>query len=325
MAAYVIMRTEKRKLSSLGKIDAHHERRKEEYRSNPDIDPSRSHLNYHIIRPEKSYRALALERIQTVGARKRKDSVILQDTLVTATPEWILAKPPNEQAAFFDCAFEFFENEFGRENIISAVVHLDEKTPHMHLCFVPITKDGRLSSKEVIGGPNGLVRLQDRFYEHMHQRYPDLDRGISKKITKREHIPTYVFKNADELIAHRQVIAGAIHVLKGPANEKEKASALETLSRYAPKMQNVENEIRTTERFLDALKEEISTFRSTMPTKKMGELVKMRDQAQTLLRKYQAVQKLKEQIPPEVWKDLLTENRKKASRGREKTGNNLGK
>lgn len=48
MANYAIMRIEKRKLGAVGRICNHHERLKAEYKSNPDIDPSRTHLNYHI-------------------------------------------------------------------------------------------------------------------------------------------------------------------------------------------------------------------------------------------------------------------------------------
>ena len=52
-----------------------------------------------------------------------------------------------EVRAFFQHAVDFLRNELGEDRLISAVVHMDEKTPHMHVSFVPITKDGRLSAK----------------------------------------------------------------------------------------------------------------------------------------------------------------------------------
>ena len=158
MANYAIMRIEKRKLPSVGRINKHHERLKEEYKSNPDIDRGRTGTNYHIIAPSLPYRDAVLARIEQAGARRRKDSVVLQDCFVGGTPDWLKEKSREEQRAYFSHAYQFFEDNFGKENIISAVVHMDEATPHMHLCFVPITKDGRLSSKDIIGGPQGLGR-----------------------------------------------------------------------------------------------------------------------------------------------------------------------
>ena len=79
MANYAIMRIEKRKLPSVGRINKHHERQKKEYKSNPDIDRERTGLNYHIVQPPGPYREAALARIEQAGARRRKDSVVLQD------------------------------------------------------------------------------------------------------------------------------------------------------------------------------------------------------------------------------------------------------
>ena len=94
--AYAIIRIEKRKISSCSAIEKHHERKKEQYKSNPNIDPALTPLNYHLVQPTKSYRMMALERIEEVGAKRRKDSVVLQDGLLTATPEWIMEKSPEE-------------------------------------------------------------------------------------------------------------------------------------------------------------------------------------------------------------------------------------
>ena len=73
--AYAIIRIEKRKIGSCAAIEKHHERKKEQYKSNPDIDPALTPLNYHLVQPTKSYRMMALERIEEVGAKRRKDSV----------------------------------------------------------------------------------------------------------------------------------------------------------------------------------------------------------------------------------------------------------
>ena len=74
-----------------------------------------------------------------------------------------------------------------------------EKTPHMHLCFVPLTEDGRLTAKEIVGTKKKLTQWQDRFWEHMVKKYPDLERGESASETGRDHIPPRLFKEAVHL------------------------------------------------------------------------------------------------------------------------------
>ena len=95
---------------------------------------------------------------------------------------------------FFEEALRFLEQHQSKETIISAVVHMDEKTPHMHLCFVPLTEDGRLSAKDIIGNKKKLTWWQDEFWKHMVKKFPDLERGESASQTGRDHIPPRVFK-----------------------------------------------------------------------------------------------------------------------------------
>ena len=104
-----------------------------------------------------------------VGCRVRKDSVKFVDTLVTVSPEFAKAHEV-EMPEYFRRAFDFLKERVGEENIISAVVHMDEKTPHMHLCFVPLTRDKRLSAKEILGNKKSMIRWQDDFYACMAER-----------------------------------------------------------------------------------------------------------------------------------------------------------
>ena len=94
---------------------------------------------------------------------------------------------------------KFLESKQSPDTFLSAVVHMDEKTPHLHLCFVPLTADGRLSAKEIIGNKKKLVKWQDEFWEHMVKKYPDLERGESASETGRDHIPPRLFKEAVHL------------------------------------------------------------------------------------------------------------------------------
>ena len=138
-AQYGILRFAKYKGPEISNIEAHNERKKEKYASNPDIDNSRGNLNYHLIEPVGKYRAESKRLIEEYGCWTRKDSVRVVEVLITATPEFFKGKKKSEIRAYFQTALEFIKKYQDSETILSAVVHMDEKTPHMHLSFVPIT------------------------------------------------------------------------------------------------------------------------------------------------------------------------------------------
>ena len=135
---YGILRFHKYKGPEIGQIEAHNERTKEKYASNPDIDPARKHLNYNLLTPPPKYRTEAERQIREAGCRTRKDSVRLVETLITASPEFFQSKSQQEIRAYFERALEFMKTKQNPDTFVSAVVHMDEKTPHMHLCFVPL-------------------------------------------------------------------------------------------------------------------------------------------------------------------------------------------
>ncbi|MFP6343306.1 MobV family relaxase, partial [Staphylococcus aureus] len=94
---------------------------------------------------------------------------------------------PEETKMFFEHAKSFLEQEYGKDNLLYATVHMDELTPHMHYGVVPITKDGRLSAKEVVGNKKALTEFQDRFNEYINSCGYELSRGISRKLMPRQH------------------------------------------------------------------------------------------------------------------------------------------
>ena len=198
-AQYAIMRFAKYKGPEIGNIEAHNERTKEKYASNPDVDTSRSKYNFHLVKPPGKYRAESERQIAAAGCRTRKDSIRMIETLFTASPEFFKGKKRAEIRVFFEEALRFLEQHQSKETIISAVVHMDEKTPHMHLCFVPLTEDGRLSAKDIMGNKKKLTWWQDEFWKHMVKKFPDLERGESASLTGRDHIPPRVFKEMTRL------------------------------------------------------------------------------------------------------------------------------
>ncbi len=197
--ASVILRFSKQKGNPATKIEAHHERTKEEYKSNPDIDISKSHNNIHLIASQMRYKAEVDKRIKESGCRVRKDSTRFVDTLITASPEFFKDMTHDKMVEYFQRAVDFIKSKIRSDMIFSAVIHLDEKTPHMHLCFVPLTEDNRLTAKEILGNRAKLSKWQDEFHEFMVKFYPDIERGTSATLTNRKHIPSNIFKSAAKL------------------------------------------------------------------------------------------------------------------------------
>ena len=120
---FAILRFAKYKGPEIGRIEAHNERTKEEYASNPDIDTSRSHLNFHLVKPERKYRAESERQIAAAGCRTRSDSVRVVEALITASPEFFKGKKRADIKEFFNEALEFIRQNQSPETIISAVVH----------------------------------------------------------------------------------------------------------------------------------------------------------------------------------------------------------
>ena len=133
---YAILRFAKRKAGAVSAINKHNERTKEAYKSNPDIDIAKNDFNYHLIKAQQSYRKEINQRIEKAGCKTRRDSVVMVETLITASPEFMISLSSSDQRLYFQQAFDFMKDKIGEENIISATVHMDEKTPHMHLSFV---------------------------------------------------------------------------------------------------------------------------------------------------------------------------------------------
>lgn len=256
---YAILRFEKRKGGPASALERHHERKKKQYASNPDIDRELSHLNYHLVEPTLKYYGEIQTRIEKAQrenpkCKVRKDSVKFIDTIVTATPEYLASLPPDKVRRYFERALEFLQQEVGAENIFSAVVHMDERNPHMHLCFVPLTKDNRLCAKEVMGGRDKLIQWQDKFHDYMAQEFPQLERGQAAAVTKRKHVPTWLYKQAhrlsDEMVQIQKELKniGALNAGK----QRERILALLTkwypeVNAFEAKLKPYDEQIRTLE------------------------------------------------------------------------------
>ena len=298
-AQYAILRFAKYKGPEIGRIEAHDERTKETYASNPDVDTSRSRLNFHLVKPHRSYRAEAEKQIAEAGCRARKDSVRVVETLITASPEFFQGKKPREVKEFFEYAFEFIQSRQAPETIISAVVHMDEKTPHMHLCFVPLTADGRLSAKDIIGNKKKLTQWQDEFWKHMVKKYPDLERGESASETGRDHIPPRLFKEAVHLNRMKEQIMAILNDTN-PFNKKAKLDELEALlGKYVPGAEALRTKLKKYDAAYKALTAENAAMEKQLgATSKESVLKKL--EINEKLRELDELHRMVDGIPPEI-------------------------
>ena len=207
--SFGVCRVEKIKgAAAVAGLQIHNNRERMHSNTNPDIDRSRSELNYSLIEQHShNYNKLIEERLQQGYKGKkaiRKDAVKMCEMLFTSDGDFFSRLSEQEQKQFFLDCFEFAAQRYGRENIIAATVHLDEATPHMHLDFVPLTPDGRLSAKDILGGRKEMQQLQDDFYSTVSIK---LARDRTKQAEQTEQIAHERIQAANQAAAEAEKLA----------------------------------------------------------------------------------------------------------------------
>lgn len=296
-AQHAILRFAKHKSGSAGALEAHHERTKEKYASNPDIDMSKSKDNFHIIQPTQKYRKEIDARIKAAGCKTRKDSTMFVDTIITASPEFFGGKSKKEVQTYFTEAVAFMEKKIGKGNIFSAVVHMDEKTPHLHLCFTPITEDGRLSAKEILGNRAQLSKWQDEFHAHMKKQFPVLKRGESALITKRKHIPTVLFKQSISLVKQQKAIEKAVSDISMMNAGKKRDEILEMVGPYFSRLESHLGQMKKYQATIDYLTQENEGLKEKV---KDDSSIKKQLEAAKLKQENEQLRRFVQSIPPEL-------------------------
>lgn len=317
---YAILRFEKRRGGVATALEKHHERAKEAYKSNPDIVAERAVYNYHLKEPQNRYYYEVQSRIEAAKCRVRRDSVKFVDTFVGGTHEFIMGLPPKEQREYFERAYHFIAQRIGERNIFSATVHMDEHTPHLHLCFVPLTQDNRLSAKEILGNRENMVKWQDDFYSYMSERWPALERGLPAAETQRKHIPVRLYKQAQRLDKQAQEIADALNHITVLNAGKKREQALQIVSTWLPDAESFAAQLKTVNGYIHRLevglrtsegkrKEDVSELKEKVSEKEES-LLKYRAEVYRLQEAIRQQKRLLERIPKEV------EAKRKKNRGR---------
>ena len=204
--SYAIIRNEKYTKDEMNQLAPHNERYKKKY-SNKNIDLSKTSQNYHLKKPientyYKEYKRLIRQNNLYEG-QIHKNSVYACEMILTSDSLFFDKIGREETKRYFKECYNFVSNykNLGEENIISAVVHLDEESPHMHLVYIPVIDSAdkvgnsirKVNSREFWKGKSSYKKLQDEFYKYITNKGFDLERG--KENTDRKHLDTDNMKN----------------------------------------------------------------------------------------------------------------------------------
>ena len=193
--SYLVFHLSKYKSSNIVGLQRHNQRENRNY-SNQDIDTTMSDLNYDLINSQKiSFTKKVKSIIDTKRTTKkaiRKDAVTYCECIISSDNDFFRNLDIKEQQRFFEVSLKFLENRIGKDNIISANVHLDETTPHMHLGFVPMNLDGSLSAKKMVNR-NFLREIQENLPYTLQKNGFDIQRG--EKDNNVKHIDQKIYKS----------------------------------------------------------------------------------------------------------------------------------
>lgn len=193
--SYAIARVEKRKRADVIKMQYHNEREYNNH-SNEDINKELTKNNYDLIACDDYGKAI-FKQIKNKYHYKRairKDAVVCTEMLFTSDTDFFERIGEEKEKIYFEKCLEFAQEKFGKENVISAKVHKDEKTPHLHLVFVPLHENGDLSFTQHFDKKKDYIKFQDDFFAHISKEFPELERGMSAKETGTKHLDVKEFK-----------------------------------------------------------------------------------------------------------------------------------
>ena len=231
--SYAIFRVEPiNKLSDLAQIGSHNKREKKAYKSNPDIDITKTKYNIDLVPLSKKYikgfynltKEYKLEhdkRMEIMRDDRKKpfrqmvddsNNVVADELLFTSDFDFFKGMSKKQIKKWADTCMEFVYNDLGytKEQILHATLHMDEKTPHIHCVVVPLirkfdkrtnTEKWTISKKQYIKDKAHLSELQDKYYQRLIDNGFGLERGI--KNSDNEHISIKEFKKITNKLDNR--------------------------------------------------------------------------------------------------------------------------
>lgn len=195
MVAKFAWNAQKNKMSDV--VGKEREQERQGRLKNEDIDLSRSHLNYDLIDDDRSLYRKVNDRVLALkenGSRVQKNSVVMYSNIITL-PKELKNLSEEEQKKYFEVTTDYFKKRFGEENVVSAKVHLDESTPHMHLHFVPVNAEGRLSARTAMSRQM-MNEIHNDVPKLLNEHGFEIERGDSKNNLYIENV--HEFKKIDK-------------------------------------------------------------------------------------------------------------------------------
>ncbi|WWU66883.1 MobV family relaxase (plasmid) [Clostridium baratii] len=195
--SYLVCHFGKYKSSNVFGLQKHNQRENKNY-SNKDLDISKSHLNYDLVNSSPiNFRTTInnlIDEKRKSDRAVRKDAVVYCECIISSDQNFFKNLSSDKQKLFFRESLEFLGQKLGKDNIISANVHMDETTPHMHVGFVPIQGDS-LSAKKVLNR-NFLRNIHNQMPKFLKDNGFDIERG--KEDAKFKHMETREYKKLSQ-------------------------------------------------------------------------------------------------------------------------------
>ena len=309
---YAIFRSEPiMTLRDLAQIGSHNKREKKAYKSNPDIEIELSKNNIELVpltekyvkgfyNLTKDYRKEHEERMKTEREDRKKNfnqmlnkskSVVADELLFTATNEFFKDMSREDILLWANTCMDFVYNDLGytKDQVLHSVIHLDEKTPHIHCVVIPLIKkyDKRtnterytISKKQYIKDKIHLSELQDKYHKRLTDKGFDLERGIKnsdnknipikefKKITrklnnqlniKNENLNKAMNELQDKMSSNKETIFDKeyVKIKKDTFDSINKViTETENLMKVQPKLQQIYNEVESYTKSYQCLEKE---------------------------------------------------------------------
>ena len=254
--SYCVARMEKMKSDNLVGIGNHNQRRFSNH-SNKDIDVSKSHLNYDILDKVKSYKTDIEGYINANKSSKRavrKDAVLVCEWIITSDSDFFESMSPADTREYFQTAIDFFAERYGSKNLMYAQVHLDERTPHMHLGIVPFDKDNKLTAKTMFDR-EALQDIQNELPRYMNEHGFEVERGRAGSEAK--HLTVQEYKDVQkEIKKQSEVLDGVKKELESVKNVTRTKDFLDELDSKSKKTL-LGNDVKISQEDYQALKEQL--------------------------------------------------------------------
>ena len=334
-ASTLAMHVTKHKNGARG-LQNHNERKQGGKHSNKNIDDSRTADNVWLTPDDGKTYAERIDKIleeNYTGKRAvRKDAVKMCEITVQLGGDLAENGTEAEQIEALKESFEQLKEQYGASNVVSAVIHVDETTPHLHFDFVPLTKEGKLSAKQVIGDRKQLRETQKEFLESMQKRCPEfrfdrkadgqyngLEQKLYEQMTADVKQREEDLLNRDDELEDKEIELETKEEALGAREVKlaERATEIrgreEAIADTASKLADKTRELNLRAEDLERREEALRASESLLEARKAQELAEARKEAEKLREEARAEAKAITEQAEEEAKGIIARAKAKAS------------